>query len=506
MLGGVINRMEDLLHRHVRSSEEVGQVFPRLPSFRGDFLGPLGSFAQALLFKTNWRILIFLAALILGLLIEDRLGLVQDDSWNFYGQVFLILLLLLTTGFLIHRLQNALADRSRVIRILDWKNKLAERLASAVDPQDVYRQILQFTAQIFPSADTALYIHDEEKRELDRISQPELVRQPGLVSQPELAPSGANSGQPVPYGPFCVACLSQEGRAAHPLISCKLAPAGSGAAVERRSCLALIDNNRLVGALSIQAPNTLLPTREQADLLEAVQNEISGTLAAVLEKKRRAEIALAQAVVNVQIDIARDLHDTLAQNIAYLRMVLENMAEMSPRERARAGAEVRKMHAVAEESCDLVRGTLAALQAGELNETELENIFSSQARVIAERQGIEIQVASHGTPVALPSKVVRQLFYIFREILSNIEKHAGASRVGVDFLWKPGSLILNVTDDGVGFDPRAPQAGSHYGLKFMRSRVNNLQGVFSLHSAPGSGACITIWLPVEPSYAPADCR
>jgi signal transduction histidine kinase len=153
------------------------------------------------------------------------------------------------------------------------------------------------------------------------------------------------------------------------------------------------------------------------------------------------------------------------------------------------------MARVANESYDLIRGTLAVLQSE--NSTDLFRLFSRYAEQIEERSSFKIDFSSRGEPMALSAKRMRQLFYIFREILNNIEKHADASRVSMEMAWGGDLLTFVVNDNGRGFDPNKIQYGSHYGLKFMKERAELLNGSLSIHSQTGSGTQIEIQIPYE---------
>ena len=92
---------------------------------------------------------------------------------------------------------------------------------------------------------------------------------------------------------------------------------------------------------------------------------------------------------------------------------------------------------------------------------------------------------------------MRQLFYIFREALTNIERHAQASQVSINIGWDENCLSLAVSDNGMGFDPLNTQYGSHYGLKFMRERAELLNGSLNVQSTVGSGTKLVVQVPYE---------
>jgi signal transduction histidine kinase len=195
----------------------------------------------------------------------------------------------------------------------------------------------------------------------------------------------------------------------------------------------------------------------------------------------------------MQIDIARDLHDTVGQNISYMRMKLDHLVETSMPTQSDIKMEMTNMLKVANESYDLIRGTLTVLQSGGLADPLA--LFIQYANQIEERSPFKVNVSSQGEPKPLSSNQVRQLFFVFREALSNIEKHAKASHVSVEFIWDEDSLALMIADDGCGFRVEDTQVRNHYGLKFMRERIESLKGAFLVESVSGNGTNIKITLP-----------
>jgi PAS domain S-box-containing protein len=214
-----------------------------------------------------------------------------------------------------------------------------------------------------------------------------------------------------------------------------------------------------------------------------------------IEDRNRKEKILIQTIHTMQLDIARDLHDTIGQNIGFLRMKLDYLSGKKGIKKADMQNELETMTKAANESYDLIRGTLAVLQSGD--SSDLSRIFFRYAEQIKERSAIQVDFSSHGRPRQISANRMRQLFYIFREALSNIEKHAGAKHVIIILGWDDGCLNLAVNDNGRGFDPLNIQYGNHYGLKFMRERTELLNGSLSIKSAAGSGTNLVIRVPYE---------
>lgn len=214
-----------------------------------------------------------------------------------------------------------------------------------------------------------------------------------------------------------------------------------------------------------------------------------------LRERNQKEKILTQTIHTMQLDIARDLHDTIGQNISFLRMKLDHLAEKDIRKPAEIQLELQSMARAANESYDLMRGTLAVLQSE--NSTDLFRLFTRYAEQIEERASFEIDLATQGEPKFMSARRMRQLFYIFREILNNIEKHANASQVSIKMTWDQDCLNLLVFDNGGGFELDKVQYGSHYGLKFMRERVELLNGSILIRSAIGLGTDIILQVPYE---------
>jgi two-component system sensor histidine kinase UhpB len=215
----------------------------------------------------------------------------------------------------------------------------------------------------------------------------------------------------------------------------------------------------------------------------------------VIREHNQKEKILTQTIHTMQIDIARDLHDTLGQNISYLRLKLDHLSDAHQQKQTDMQTELKSMSKVANESYDLIRGTLAVLQIDGSN--NLLHLFTRHAEQVEERSKIKIDFTSNGEPRSLSANQMRQLFYIFREALSNIEKHAIASKMTISLLWEESYLILGVVDNGQGVDLTATQDDDHYGVRFMRERAELLKGSISIDSVVGEGTNIIVKMPYE---------
>ena len=92
--------------------------------------------------------------------------------------------------------------------------------------------------------------------------------------------------------------------------------------------------------------------------------------------------------------------------------------------------------------------------------------------------------------------IQRQIFFVFREALSNVEKHAQATQADVKMIWGNDDLVIKISDNGKGFIPDSVDSANHFGLRYMKERTELISGKFDLCTAPGEGTRVFLHLPV----------
>ncbi|RPJ40562.1 MAG: hypothetical protein EHM21_14470, partial [Chloroflexi bacterium] len=256
-------------------------------------------------------------------------------------------------------------------------------------------------------------------------------------------------------------------------------------------------NDQQIGVLKLEFPVGSTPSKAQ---IRALKNA-SAVMALALEGSQLQALAAEQAAASEsqRQEIAQNLHDTLAQNIGYLRLKLDQLSgENAIREIGVVLQELENMRAIADEAYQQVRDTLdelTPLPAGDLNRT-----VTDQAKAACQRSGMGLQARQAGAPFSLPAAARQQIQYIAREALHNIEKHACAKNVTLQFLWLEAELIVKITDDGVGFNPLSVPTEGHYGLWIMQHRAQEIGGTLKITPADGKGTEVTLWVP-RPTYS-----
>jgi signal transduction histidine kinase len=199
--------------------------------------------------------------------------------------------------------------------------------------------------------------------------------------------------------------------------------------------------------------------------------------------------------------IARHLHDTLGHDLAFLCLKLE---QLSNEQQLKVDSETllsefESMRVVANKAYEQVRRLLNDLR-GETYvsySTDWVSYLKDCALLIGERARFAVNVEIEGRPCILPPQIQQEIFYLVREILQNIEKHAHAENVILTFICTDTGISIKVSDDGQGFDVSAKQnMYGHYGFKIIREIVGELHGTLTVESDSTNGTQILFWLPI----------
>ncbi len=260
-----------------------------------------------------------------------------------------------------------------------------------------------------------------------------------------------------------------------------------------RYCLWLSSEETRRTALLFDVPQKAYLDIDQIKVLEDLSTEMSLAIEnANLNYVQKSQVDLAK---NERLRIARDLHDTLGQNISYLRLKLEQLSTARLTSDPLAFQdELTKMLNVADEAYGQVRGTLEELRT--LEHTNLEETIKSYAMQSAQRSGFSIRVHSSGQSKILSARKNRQIMYIVHEALNNVEKHAHAQHVDIHLQWNEGEFRLTVSDNGQGFDLAKLNTENKYGMAIMRERSRTINAEIVTQSTVGQGTEITLCLPL----------
>lgn len=191
---------------------------------------------------------------------------------------------------------------------------------------------------------------------------------------------------------------------------------------------------------------------------------------------------------------AREIHDTLAQGLAGIVAQLEAAAQA----RSNGADDSGHLHAatqLARDSLAEARRSVRAITPSELEQARLPEAIEQVTTTWAQTNKLPARFTTTGTPRPMHPEVEVTLLRAAQEALTNVARHARASRVGLTLSYMEDVVTLDVRDDGVGFDP----ARHGYGLTGMRQRVTGVGGELAVESAPGEGTAISAIVPAVPA-------
>jgi signal transduction histidine kinase len=189
--------------------------------------------------------------------------------------------------------------------------------------------------------------------------------------------------------------------------------------------------------------------------------------------------------------LARDIHDTLAQHFTSIIMHL-SASRHSNLESVQM--QIQQAEDAAREGLDEIRRIVWDMQPEQIEKASLiEAVEELAARWSAENR-VQVNVKVTGTTRSLTSSAETALLRISQEAMHNINKHAQAKNVNITFSFMEDIFVMDIADDGLGFDPSKTSNG--FGLKTMRDRIEELSGTLTVESEPGGGTAIAVTLPV----------
>ncbi|MCB1231197.1 MAG: GAF domain-containing sensor histidine kinase [Verrucomicrobiae bacterium] len=232
-----------------------------------------------------------------------------------------------------------------------------------------------------------------------------------------------------------------------------------------------------------------------------------------LERKRQTAVMLAlrqdahDAEERERTRISRELHDQLGGALSALRMQSKSLQDKLADALPELTEHAARITEIIDETLPDVRRICAELRPAILDELELAEALEWQAEQFTERTGIPCEF-----DLALENSIEPQhnrdvaLYRITQELLTNVLRHAGATQVRISLTTEPGSegerfLVLNVSDNGVGIDPRTlAQKSDRFGLRGVRERAEHLGGELFLKKADGGGALVSVRVPEKNGF------
>jgi two-component system nitrate/nitrite sensor histidine kinase NarX len=252
-------------------------------------------------------------------------------------------------------------------------------------------------------------------------------------------------------------------------------------------------HERLMGEVDLFFHARTEPSAAERSLLEALASHLAGAM----ENLRLNALDMEAAVSQERHLLARELHDSIAQSLAFLKIQVQLMRDaLATGDRDGMARVLEEIDAGVRESYGDVRELLMHFRT-RTNTEDIETALTTTLHKFELQSGLKahLQMQGHGLPLAPDLQI--QVLHIVQEALSNVRKHARASQVWLDVQQQP-EWRFEVRDDGSGFDTRDDSIDdSHVGLRIMRERAERIGARVELISTPGSGTSMVLTLPAQ---------
>ncbi len=203
-------------------------------------------------------------------------------------------------------------------------------------------------------------------------------------------------------------------------------------------------------------------------------------------------------VLDERARLAREIHDTLAQGLTGIVAQLQ-AAERKVGDDTELQARIDKAMRLARDSLAEARRSVEALRPAALDHADLPVALKAEADQWAHDTGVLAEVVTTGEPVSLHPEAESALLRTAQEALTNVTKHAAATRVAITLSYMGDVVSLDVRDDGRGFSAVSPQVraadGTGFGLVGMRQRLAAVSGKLEIETEPGGGTALSATVP-----------
>jgi PAS domain S-box-containing protein len=269
-------------------------------------------------------------------------------------------------------------------------------------------------------------------------------------------------------------------------------------------CVPLQSKGRLIGV--IEAVNKRRGTFDREDL--ALLTSLAGPAATSIENARLFEQvrlgrqrmqSLSRRLVDVQEAernrIARELHDETSQSLTSLMLGLR-LLEQSVQGNQPALEQAARLKQIANDALESLHNLAMDLRPAVLDHVGLVAAVRQYVESVSREHGLQVEFEAVGFDAGrLPAQTETALYRIVQEALTNVLRHARATRVSVLLERRGDRVVMVVEDNGVGFDPEAAAQSGRLGLLGVKERIEMLDGRMEIESAPGAGATLFVEVP-----------
>ena len=389
---------------------------------------------------------------------------------------------LVVIGVLIEWVLRMIRNQNTVVEILDHKHKIGQDIITHDSWDELTAQLVKYPASVAPVDKSLLSlkypISEDAKSEIHWVAGETDLKLRSLSEQ-------------------CEQCKAGRSQNRNDIIQCGLEisieEAGQGGRVY---CLPIQNSGEESALLRFRLKPGETLSNEQSIIIQSLADDYAIAIQAGQDRKKIGEFHKAEVSLAERRKMSMYLHDSLGQNLGFLNFKLDQLlAEKDFLTQKLFNSDLERMRAAATESNSIVRSFLESSRPETL--PVITNLLIEHGKHAAERANYQINFNIHGNPVDLAPDVQRAVFYVFLEVLNNVEKHARASRVDVQIDWCSEKLSVVIMDNGIGFLSNDIDPNKHFGLGIMQERILAVNGEVNIASAENAGTKVLLSVPLS---------
>ncbi|GMV47545.1 MAG: hypothetical protein AMXMBFR66_29430 [Pseudomonadota bacterium] len=362
-------------------------------------------------------------------------------------------------------------------------------LASGNDLHELLARFLHPLLNLASAAAGAVRVLDDSGQRMHLVASQGL---PAAVLEAERAVDGD-------CGACGFALQARQPAWGHDVSACARRSEGAyfGSACRRILAVPLAHRGRLLGIYNLFYEDASEPSPQVLALLESV----GALLGLALENARLERENLRAALAGERQAIAADVHDSIGQSLAYVKMRLPLLQDaIRGCDQASAEGYFDDVREAVREAHANLRALLTHMRAP-MHPRGLAHALAASAEAFRARGGPRLEFANTLPEAALTPPQEEQVYRIVQEALANVVRHAGARRAWLHVEREGDLLEVRIDDDGAGIAAAAEDGGTHYGLAIMRERAHRLGGTLEVGPRPGRGTRVCLRVPLPAATA-----
>ncbi len=393
---------------------------------------------------------------------------------------------------LIGSLEHRVEERTRALREanqalqrralqLETNAQLGREITSILDIDDLLPQVVEMIRDAFGYYHVHIFLLDQEAGELVPRASTNQAHQNLKIEKTSINSKVIQRGHPL-----VVNDVSQD---PHYLPDEQLPHTRSELVIPLRL------GDQVIGTLDVHSAKVNAFTEEDLLVIQSLGDQI----AIAIENARLYNRSRELAVLEERTRLARELHDSVTQSLYSLVLLAEGWRRMvNEGDRTQIQDYLRRIGEISQQSLKEMRLLIHELHPPVLEREGLVGALRQRIDSVEKRVGIEARVLMEEL-IELPDLVEEGLYRIAQEALNNALKHAESSTIIVRIRPEGAKIVLEITDNGIGFDLEAAQYGGGIGLRSMQERARQMGGDLSILSAPGKGTTVRATVPAIPA-------